>query len=492
MSRKLSLMLCLPLVASTMAGCPISAIGPDSPPEIVFIRPSAGSAAGGTSISIHGNNFVDGVSVTIGGQALVELSVVDRNTIQGKTPPGTIGTSDVVVTTSHGSKTLSAAYSYVSGFPIPFASADLASDVASAGIAMDGSGNVYVAGHTDKNFPGFINQGAEDLFVMKVDNNGALLWTQQLGTDGSDIPQGIASDSSGNVYVAGSTARSFPGFTLMGETDLYVIKFDRNGTRQWLQQLGTTRSDYARKVATDGSGNVYVMGTTAGSFPGFTQAGFGDVFVMKLSSDGVHQWTQQRGGVGSDAVGGIATDGAGHVYVVGEWGNNGGGYVMKFDGTGAELFAKPLGEDNAQVATDSSGAVYVAGSGEELQVSKLDGNGALLWTQPMGAAARSANGLALDSSGNIYLVGETNSHFPGFDNRGQVDTFVIKLDNAGTRQWVQQVGDLGKDWPTGAATDGNGNLFVGGYSDSVFPGQDNLYNNYDVFLMKFKPVGEMF
>lgn len=432
------------------------------------------------------------VSVTIGGQGLVDLSVVDSNSITGRTPPGTVGTSDVVVTTSHGSTTLSDAYTYTSRFPIPFGTADRGFDIASAGIATDSSGNVYVAGHTDKHFPGFINQGSSDLFVMKMDNDGALLWIQQLGTDSSDTPQGLALDSSGNVYVVGSTSRSFPGFSPPGSVDLYVIKFDSNGTRQWLQQLGTTRADFASAVATDGSGNVYVAGTTDGSFPGFTSAGFLDVFVMKLSSEGVLQWAQQRGGIAYDKLEGVATDGAGHVYVVGQWGQESDGYVMKFDGTGAELFSKRLGTHNTHVATDSNGAVYVVSADRERQVLRLDGNGTLQWTHPLGTAAGQVDGLALDSSGNVYVVGQTSSHFPGFYSRGQVDAFVIKIDNAGARQWVQQVGEVGKDMPYGAATDRNGNVFVGGSSDSIFPGYNNLYNNMDIFLMKFKPNGEMF
>jgi len=394
--RKPSLVLCLPLLVFALAGCPDSPhapnpnnpptppISPVAPPRIALIDPGTGTLAGGTSITIYGENFVDVVSVTIGGQSLVELSVLNKSVITGKTPPGAPGTSDIVVTTAHGSTTRSAAYRYTSRFPLPYGSLKYGRDVPSAGVAVDSSGNVYVAGYTDQHFPGFINQGLSDLFVMKMDNDGALKWTQQLGTDGYDQPWDMAADSSGNVYVVGSTRRSFPGFSLSGGEDLYVIKFDSNGTRQWLQQLGTTGDDNANAVATDVSGNVYVVGSTNGAFPGYSNAGRTDLLVMKLSSAGAIQWIQQKGGSESDSGRGVATDGAGHVHAVVSRGFGVSGYVMKFDGTGAELSNTPVSANHSVVAIDSHGAFYVAAHEEEWTISKLGGNGAPQWTHPVG------------------------------------------------------------------------------------------------------------
>ena len=86
-------------------------------------------------------------------------------------------------------------------------------------------------------------------------------WTQQLGTSANDIAQGIATDSSGNVYVTGYTQGALDGSNA-GYDDLFVVKYDSAGDRKWTKQLGTSSRDDATGIATDSSGNVYVTGYT--------------------------------------------------------------------------------------------------------------------------------------------------------------------------------------------------------------------------------------
>ena len=74
-----------------------------------------------------------------------------------------------------------------------------------------------------------------------------------------------------------------------GSSDLFVVKYNSSGTKQWTQQLGTSAADYARGVAVDSSGNVYAAGTTHGALDGNTSAGGSDLFVVKYNSSGVKQ-----------------------------------------------------------------------------------------------------------------------------------------------------------------------------------------------------------
>jgi len=98
-----------------------------------------------------------------------------------------------------------------------------------------------------------------------------LTGTYQLATN--DYANGVATDSSGNVYVTGGTKGGLDGNTSAGNTDLFVVKYNSSGTKQWTKQLGTSSSDEAYGVATDSSGNVYVTGYTAGGLDGNTSAG---------------------------------------------------------------------------------------------------------------------------------------------------------------------------------------------------------------------------
>jgi len=148
------------------------------------------------------------------------------------------------------------------------------------GIATDSSGNVYVTGGTYGALDGS-NAGSSDLFVVKYDSARDRKWTKQLGTSNWDEATGIATDSSGNVYVTGYTRGALDNNTSAGSYDLFVVKYDSAGDQKWTKQLGTSSPDVARGIATDSSDNVYVTGYTEGALDG-SNAGDNDLFVMKL------------------------------------------------------------------------------------------------------------------------------------------------------------------------------------------------------------------
>ncbi|MEE1578201.1 MAG: SBBP repeat-containing protein, partial [Deltaproteobacteria bacterium] len=119
--------------------------------------------------------------------------------------------------------------------------------------------------------------------------SGAEQWTQQLVSSGDDRARGVATDSSGNVYVAGYTKGGLDGNSNSGGSDVFVVKYNSSGTKQWTQQLGTSSADSASGVATDSSANVYVTGQTAGGLDGNTNAGSEDLFLVKYNSSGTKQ-----------------------------------------------------------------------------------------------------------------------------------------------------------------------------------------------------------
>ena len=114
-------------------------------------------------------------------------------------------------------------------------------------------------------------------------------WTKQLGSSSNDDAFGVATDSSGNVYVTGATTGGLDGNTSAYGNDLFVVKYNSSGTKQWTKQLGTLWWDTGWGVATDSSGNVYVTGDTNGELEGNTNAGDYDLFVVKYNSNGALQ-----------------------------------------------------------------------------------------------------------------------------------------------------------------------------------------------------------
>ena len=157
------------------------------------------------------------------------------------------------------------------------------------GVVTDSSGNVYVTGGTKGRLDGNTSAGNTDLFMLKYNSSGTKQWTKQLGSSGRDSANAIAIDSSGNLYVTGMTFGGLDWNTSAGANDLFVVKYNSSGTKQWTEQLGTPSSDAANAVATDSSGNVYVVGVTYGGLDGNTNAGNADIFVIKYNSSGTKQ-----------------------------------------------------------------------------------------------------------------------------------------------------------------------------------------------------------
>src|SRR5207245_57617 len=171
-------------------------------------------------------------------------------------------------------------------------------------------------------------------------SSGSYLWARLLGGTGWTI----ATDSSGNVVVAGSfyNTQSFggPSLTSAGLEDIFVAKYSSSGTYLWSQRFGGPDQDRPQGLAIDGSGNVLVNGffkNTANLGGGsLTSAGSADIFLAKYSSTGAPLWSQRFGGSGYDAGHGVTVDGSGNVVMTGSFNGSvdlGGGPLPAVVGT---------------------------------------------------------------------------------------------------------------------------------------------------------------
>jgi hypothetical protein len=259
-------------------------------------------------------------------------------------------------------------------------------------VATDASGNVYVVGDTYGDLDGntlMATPGFADFFITKYNSRGDKLYTRQLGVAGAEtVANSVVTDASGNVYVAGYTTGGLGSNSLVGigGSDFFLAKFNSDGVVQYVRQQGVAGASTAsNSVATDPSGNVYVVGFTTGGLDGNALTGASDVFLAKFNSDGVEQYIRQLGATGADTIGrSVATDASGNVFVAGVTtgglnGNTQAGtsdsFVMKFNSGGTRQFTRLLGATGADtigysVATDVSGNVYIAGE----TTGGLDGN----------------------------------------------------------------------------------------------------------------------
>jgi hypothetical protein len=261
-------------------------------------------------------------------------------------------------------------------------------------VATDSSGNVFVTGRTDGSLSGS-NLGSSDIFLTKYDGAGNEIWKKQFGTSDSDVGYSVATDSSGNVFVTGSTGGSLSGSNL-GSSDIFLTKYDGAGNEIWKKQFGTSDSDVGYSVATDSSGNVFVTGSTGGSLSG-SNLGSSDIFLTKYDGAGNEIWKKQFGTSDSDFGYSVATDSLGDVFVTGR--------------------------------TDGSLSGSNFGSAD-IFLTKYDGSGNEIWIKQFGTSTdefQNIGGASAISGNSIFLTGYTLGSFDGFSNAGSSDVFLSRF-----------------------------------------------------------------
>jgi hypothetical protein len=219
---------------------------------------------------------------------------------------------------------------------------------------VDGVGNVLVAGNTEGSL-GAISRGDVDAFVAKFDRDGRRLWINQLGTAGLDLARGIAVDRKGHVVVTGYTEGALAG-RHRGDYDAWLVKYDGGGTQLWKVQLGTSMLDEALGIAVDASGNVVIVGASNAW----------GAWLAKYSADGILLWLRtHQFGVNSLADH-VTTDGSDNVFISGitsplsQWDI----WFAKYDSDGNLVWKRrirdPDDDFSAGLALDGGGNLFIA------------------------------------------------------------------------------------------------------------------------------------
>lgn len=347
----------------------------------------------------------------------------------------------------------------------------------------DTDGNTYTIGTATGNIDGEINQStSNDVYISKYDSAGQLLWSQLLGSSDSADAYDLALDPTGGVVVVGSTTADLvENATATTNDDSFVAKFTDSGTESWVTQISSLADNAATTVSVDSSGNVTIGGNTDKTVSSTaTSSGGQDAYLATLNSSGKITSTTQYGTSGTDSVAATTYDDSGNLYVVSV--ENGEAYVSKYtagsdgtvDITGTATWTQDLGSVTggaiSDVAVDSSGNVYIAGSvnsssalttdssttvngslsgNSDSFVYKLaqstDGSSASLSALTyVGTSGQETSGtLAISSDGTVYLSGTTTGTFSG-QSRSESDTnnaFITAIDSStGAVSWTKQYG----------------------------------------------------
>ncbi len=378
-------------------------------------------------------------------------------------------------------------------------------------VAVDLFGNTYVTGWFDSPSITFglttlTNVGAYDVFVVKYNSSGNVLWAKSAGGTSYDAASSIAVDAVGNVYVAGyftsptitfdNDSLSNTGNTTDDTSDLFLVKYDANGNVKWAKSAGGLNNDEATSIAVNASGNIYMTG----SFNSFN-INFGvitlintdtlnytdDIFVTKYNTNGNVIWAVSKGGTGWDEANAVAVDTSGNAYVAGI-----------FESPSITFASTTLTNNNS---TDST---------YDLFLIKFNPNGNILWAKRAGGSDFDySRSVAVDISGNAYLAGEfrsssitfgattlTGSVYP--DNA--LHPFLARYNSNGDALWAKSAQGVNQNnnGALSVAVDATGNSFLTGYFNSpdITFGLTTLTNDTadgtsDIFLAKYDSIGSL-
>ena len=379
-------------------------------------------------------------------------------------------------------------------------------------ISIYSTDNIYLVGHTEGGLDGNTNLGSSDLFLVKYNSLGWKQWSTLLGSTQNDYALGTDVDNSGNIYITGFSQGDFDGNANNGNDDLFLSKYNSSGTKQWTRTLGTVQDDKATDVAIYSSSIAYVTGHTKGDITG-DNAGNNDIFLLRYNSSGSLIWRIQIGSTYDDLSQGIDTDSSGNVYLTGYTegdltGDSSGDadfFIAKYNSSGTIQWLNQLDSTSDSFAQglviDSSNNIYVTGhtegsfdgntnsGGSDIFLIKYNTSGAKQWSLQTGSSGNEyGKGISVDSSGNIYITGHTSSELDGNSNLGGKDSFVMKFDSSGAKQWTVQMGTSYNDYANAMGVNSDGDLFVTGGTDGGLDGNVNS-GGTDIFLFKLNSSG---
>ena len=188
------------------------------------------------------------------------------------------------------------------------------------GFSVDTSedGSVYMAGYTKGNLDGQSNSGNFDAFLSKYNHDGLKVWTRLIGNSNFQNAHSVSVDANGAAYVTGSTSGNLHGQSNSGSNDVFLSKYNSDGSREWTKLIGSTSLDWGHSVSTADDGSVYVAGSTAGNLDGQTNSGGIDAFLSKYNSDGSKEWTEILGSSSQVWVHSVSTSQDDAIYIAGD------------------------------------------------------------------------------------------------------------------------------------------------------------------------------
>ncbi len=320
-------------------------------------------------------------------------------------------------------------------------------------------------------------KGRDDVLAMKVSRDGKVLWKKTFGRKRMDIAYAITRTADGNFVAVGETR----SFSKLGDPDVYVIKFDTNGRLIWERNFGGEMRDFAKGVVATGDGGVLIAGASE-SF-GDTYL---DAYIIKVSKNGKEEWARIVGGERDDIANGVALTSDGGFVIAGVTESYGyqskDYYLVRFDKHARQRWTKVVGEESEDigkgvVATKDGGCVVTGktrsygSKRSDIMVIKVAANGKLVWQRLFGYKEKEwMNAIVHAENGGFMMAGLTDSF-----GHGKFDFYVMQLDHEGHQVWGPVYGGEFDDKAYGLTRTTTGDYVVVGSTKSYGKGKEDYF-----------------
>ena len=342
-----------------------------------------------------------------------------------------------------------------------------------SGATKAADGTMLFAGSTTSDHGDLADfHGTVDMWLLKTDVNGKKLWQKAFGGGDQDYGTAAAFGTDGSCLVAGITESNNTGqvTNYHGGTDIWVVKTNANGVMQWQKTYGGSGFERPQAALGTSDGGYLITGMTGSSNGDFAGHGDKDLFILKIDAAGTKQWAKYYGGNMSEEGFSIIPSGDGGYMLTGYTSSANGDvtgnihgqsatWVLKLDANGGLIWQKVIPELNGtkgkSIISTGDGNFLVSGfiwrteldpvsgtSNQNAWLAKITGDGTVLWQKNYGGSSgEDATSVAMTADGSFIFAGYTWSNdgdVTGYHAQG--DIWIVKTDASGNKVWQKTVG----------------------------------------------------
>ena len=393
------------------------------------------------------------------------------------------------------------------------------SDEFGESIINTSDGGYVLAGSSSSNVISTASShGGTDYYIAKITNSGTLLWQKLLGGSSDDYLYDVKETTDGGFILAGYTNSNDGDVSgNHGSADFWIVKLDQNGIIVWQKTFGGTSVDIAKSLALTSDGGYIITGYTySNNGDVTTNQGSNDYWVLKIDSSGNKQWQKTYGGNGDDSATSIIQSSDGNYVLSGMSNSNNGDvtnnhgnsdyWILKINPTGGTIWQKSFGGSTldgansiiespkggyviAGSSTSSDGDITVNKGSGDFWIIKISDLGILEWQKSYGGSGSDfARSIKNTSEGGYIVAGSTISNNGDVTNyHGLSDCWIIKISNTGNIEWQKAFGGSKGDSAESILQNTDGSYVFFGYSNSTDGDITNNLGGYDYWVVKLKP-----